>query len=497
MATSCLDLEGVSREEIIEHLETILADRRFAGAERNARFLRSVVEKTLAGHAREIKEVTIALEVYGRAGDYDPKSDSIVRVEATRLRQKLRSYYENEGRNEAIRIHLPSGSYVPRFERVGEVPPEPPAAATTKTHPRPRPATVALALVLALMIPIRAVRGSKPDPADTDAALAVREAQLLLLLDPHFGNMESGPPKTLLRATERLEYAVARKPGFAAAWATLAEAYDYAAEFAGPDPAGAARRAEAAARRAIALDPRLAAGHHMLALHLKNSKWDFARAEAAYQRALAIDPNNAYAVVEYADLLWETGRPQAAEARMREARALLPGLPVLAWKEAEIQLGLGRPDAALAAAKLAVELKRDYRRAYVVMAMAYERKGDTAAARALYEKVLSVNPHDRRALPAYGYLLARTGESQRAREVAHTLEKLNSSVRNCAFQVAVVYAGLGEHERALDWLERAWRTRQSHFPFAAAEDRFRDLHQHPRFRQLLGRVGLTPVPRAG
>jgi hypothetical protein len=123
VATSSTTPE-LDREEIIAHLRQILADRRFASAERNARFLRYVVETTLDGKASEIKETVIASEVYGRSSDYDPKADSIVRVEASRLRQKLRSYYENEGKPAGIRINLPSGSYVPSFERVSDAPPQ-------------------------------------------------------------------------------------------------------------------------------------------------------------------------------------------------------------------------------------------------------------------------------------------------------------------------------------------------------------------------------------
>jgi hypothetical protein len=99
---------------------------------------------------------------------------------------------------------------------------------------------------------------------------------------------------------------------------------------------------------------------------------------------------------------------------------------------------------------------------------------------------------NRRALPAYGYLLARSGQGDRAREVAKQLEHIHANVRNCAFQIAVVYAGLREEERALDWLERAWRTHQVHFPFVTVEHRFRDLRKHPRFRGMLTRAGLQP-----
>lgn len=100
------------------YLEKLLQNPRFAGAERISRFLRFVVGKTLAGEAAEIKETLIATEVYGRRPDYDPRADSIVRVEASRLRAKLRDYYDNEGAGDPIRLELPKGSYVPVFTEV-------------------------------------------------------------------------------------------------------------------------------------------------------------------------------------------------------------------------------------------------------------------------------------------------------------------------------------------------------------------------------------------
>ena len=80
----------------------------------------------------------------------------------------------------------------------------------------------------------------------------------------------------------------------------------------------------------------------MLALQLKNVQWDFPQAETAYRRALALDPNNTNAIVEFADLLWETGRLVEAEAEVRKARWRLPNLAVLAAKDAEIKLARGR-----------------------------------------------------------------------------------------------------------------------------------------------------------
>ncbi|HYO82908.1 MAG TPA: tetratricopeptide repeat protein, partial [Bryobacteraceae bacterium] len=329
-------------------------------------------------------------------------------------------------------------------------------------------------------------------PASQSAALvAYQEGVALLDQDPHTADLVRGAPATVTRAIERLEFSVAADPGSARAWAKLAEAYDYAFPYSGRDPAEDGRRAEAAARRAVVLDDRYAEGHHMLALVLYMIRWDFPAAEREYRRALELDPRNIYAAVEYADLLRETGRVQQAADLIRKSRALNPGLPALASKEAEIHLDLGHPDAAIAAANAALALNRSYVRAEVWLGHAQEQKGNVQAAMQHYEHVLAVDPTDRRALPAYGYLLARMGQAQRAEAVALRLEKINANVRNCAFQVAVVYAGLRRNDVALNWLEQAWRTHQVHFPFARVEARFRELHNEPRFRALIARVPVT------
>src|SRR6266545_3289645 len=115
--TSTIARPEPAHDEVLAQLNRILADARFAASERNSRFLRYVVERTLAGKAAEIKEIVIATELYGRSGDYDPKADSIVRVEASRLRSKLHSYYTEQGAQDPIRITIPKGTYVPQFER--------------------------------------------------------------------------------------------------------------------------------------------------------------------------------------------------------------------------------------------------------------------------------------------------------------------------------------------------------------------------------------------
>jgi adenylate cyclase len=97
--------------EVRAELARILASRCFEQAARSSKFLRFVVEQTLAGQGDRLKGYTIAIEVFGRSHDFDAQSDPLVRVEAGRLRRRLTEYYADEGRNDPVRIELPRGSY--------------------------------------------------------------------------------------------------------------------------------------------------------------------------------------------------------------------------------------------------------------------------------------------------------------------------------------------------------------------------------------------------
>jgi len=108
----------VSPEAIRAQLERILASPLLEGSESLPRFLRFTVEETLQGRSSRIKEYLLGAEVFRRGEAFDSRLDSIVRVEARRLRAKLEEYYQTDGRNDPVRIELPKGSYVPVFREV-------------------------------------------------------------------------------------------------------------------------------------------------------------------------------------------------------------------------------------------------------------------------------------------------------------------------------------------------------------------------------------------
>lgn len=105
----------VTREEKIEQLDRVLLARSLQGSESLRAFLRFVGLKAIEGQEHQIKEYVIATEVFGRSGDYDSRVDSVVRVQAGRLRARLQDYYASEGKHDRIVIELPKGHYAPVF----------------------------------------------------------------------------------------------------------------------------------------------------------------------------------------------------------------------------------------------------------------------------------------------------------------------------------------------------------------------------------------------
>jgi len=100
---------------IRQQLDRIVKSDPFIQSSRRQRFLKYVVHETLAGRGQRLKGYSIALEVFGRPDTFDPMADPIVRIEAGRLREKLRCFYNTDGWNDPVYIELPRGAYRPRI----------------------------------------------------------------------------------------------------------------------------------------------------------------------------------------------------------------------------------------------------------------------------------------------------------------------------------------------------------------------------------------------
>jgi TolB-like protein/Tfp pilus assembly protein PilF len=131
------DAERVA--SVNSHLHDVLVSDAFKGSKRSQDFLQLVVEHMLAGRLDSLRERTLGAEMFGRRIDYDTANDAVVRVKASEVRKKLAQYYQNLPAPPAVRIALPSGSYVPQF--YFESPPVASAVQPIPPHPEPDPVT--------------------------------------------------------------------------------------------------------------------------------------------------------------------------------------------------------------------------------------------------------------------------------------------------------------------------------------------------------------------
>ena len=178
-------------QEIRSQLERIIASKPFLNSNRSQRFLRYVVEGSLRDGADPLKEYAIAVEVFARDASYDPAIDATVRVEAGRLRTRLRDYYADEGRNDPVVIDVPKGGYRATFtERsvtaVSAVPQVDPASVADETPTQvDKPRWRKLApLALAAIVMIASVGGIALWKKRTPPAMAAGNPQKVLAVLP-------------------------------------------------------------------------------------------------------------------------------------------------------------------------------------------------------------------------------------------------------------------------------------------------------------------------
>jgi TolB-like protein/Tfp pilus assembly protein PilF len=135
----------ITQGEVRAQLDRVLQSRAFKNSERLQRFLKFAVESALEGTTDQLKESVVGRVVYDRGPEYDPRTDSIVRVESQRLRKRLREYYDGDGKSDPVAINFRAGSYIPAFEHRTSINPRGLQAAGDRQTTRPlSPQTVAV-----------------------------------------------------------------------------------------------------------------------------------------------------------------------------------------------------------------------------------------------------------------------------------------------------------------------------------------------------------------
>ena len=290
-------------------------------------------------------------------------------------------------------------------------------------------------------------------------------------------------PDSSARAITYFERAIARDPEFALAWANLATTYTDLAEVGAMDPDTAYQRAAEATANALRLDPELGATHVTLGYLKTVRDYDWAGAEESFRRALELSPSDADAYNLYGRLCAGLGRYDDAIVMLQRAQELDP----LAHRVdiATALLRAGRYEQALARAEEAVELDASQDRAQATVGWAHFLIGREAEGLAELEQAVRVSKRNTLWLGQLGEAYAMAGQAERARAI---LEELHTRARTeyvSPYHFAYVYTGLGETERALDWLERAVEKRTGPTYGIGGSFLLAPLRPHPRFQALL------------
>jgi TolB-like protein/Tfp pilus assembly protein PilF len=296
-------------------------------------------------------------------------------------------------------------------------------------------------------------------------------------------------PEASARAIEYFDRALARDPAFALAWANLAMVYTDLAELGVAPPDDAYRRAAEAAATALRIDPELGAAHVTMGYLKTVREFDWSGAEQAFKRALELSPSSADAYDLY-------GRYCAGLERYDESIALLQRaqeLDPLAHRVDLVTtlLRAGRYEQAVLRAEEAVELDSGQERARATLGWAYFLSGRQAEGLAELERAVSVSRENTLWLGQLGEAYGMAGQATQAREILRELEERAQHAYVSPYHFAYVCTGLGDVDRAMDWLERAVAERTGPAYGIKGSFLLAPLHAHPRFQALLREMKLA------
>lgn len=316
------------------------------------------------------------------------------------------------------------------------------------------------------LTPEQQVRFESPGRVSTEAYDAYIKGRYKWKMDTNQGLEES---------VKYLEEATAKDPDYAPAFAALADAYllgDYLLTKGYP-------HAKEAAIKALELDESLAEAHATLGRVRMYYDYDFSGAEKEFLRAVELDSNAAEVHHFYSHYLTTVGRMDESLAESHRALELDPLNVRLTEHLAWAYFYARQYDQAIAHWQKAQEMQPDFSGLYR-LGWGYEQKGMFQEAAAVFAK--------RKDLPGLGHLYAVWGRKEEALKIAQDLE---SRPRPATYEIALIYAGLGDQDQAFIWLERAFREKSSfNLMTIKVEPRLDVLRTDARFADLVRRVGI-------
>ena len=295
-------------------------------------------------------------------------------------------------------------------------------------------------------------------------------------------------PEGYARAIEHFNRAIVRDPTFALAYSNLAQAYTELVESGTMAPDVAYRHAAEAAATALRLDPELGAAHCTMGYIKGVCEFDWTGAEQEFKRALELSPSSGDTCDLYGRLCAGLGRYDDAIVLQRRAKELDPLAHRIDF--ATTLLRAGRYGEAVAASEEMVDLDPSYDRARATLGWAYFLTGKRDEGLAELEAAVSFSRANTLWLGQLGEAYGMAGNLTKAREILKELEERAETAYVSPYHFAYVYIGLGEIDRAMDWLERAVSERTGPAYSIKGSFLLTPLHAHPRFSALLQQMKL-------
>jgi TolB-like protein/DNA-binding winged helix-turn-helix (wHTH) protein/Flp pilus assembly protein TadD len=330
---------------------------------------------------------------------------------------------------------------------------------------------------------------SQPNAKVATAAPVNPEAYEAYLKGRYFLNKRS--PEGTKTGSGYFEQAIALDPQFALAYAGLADCYSLLGSDSLPASV-ASSKARTAALKAIELNPSIAEGHSALAVVHFYYDWNWSESERELKKAIELNPNYASAHHWYSVYLSAMGRFSEAIQEAERAHELDPLSPSITTSLATQYRDAHRYDRSIEQLSAVLELDSNFAPAHQGLGKTYEAMSLWNLAIEEFQKAVALS-HDSESLAALGHAYSSAGNRAETLKVVAQLQTQAATNYVSPFDMAAIFAGLGDKSKAFFYLDQAYRERDSRLPFLAVDHWFDPLHSDLRFIDLCRRLRLPPI----
>lgn len=288
----------------------------------------------------------------------------------------------------------------------------------------------------------------------------------------------------LMRSLHHFQNAINLDARYAQAYAGLADAYTLLVSYriSAVAPEEGVRKAREAASTALRIDESVAEAHASMAMIKTRYDHDDSGAEAQFKRAIELNPNYATSHHWYSEYLALSGREIEAMSEIKRAHELDPLSPVINTTVGERFYFARRYDEAITQLRRTLEIAPDFAIAHFVLALALEQRGEFAEAISELKKAKGMGAGSPSVASSLAHAYALAGQKDKARKI---LWELLASETAQPYEVAIVYQGLGDKQRAIDWLSKTRDRRGELLMMLKLDPRLDSLRSDPGFSELL------------